>query len=98
MLTQTDPEKTRALARRFSRFGLTDYKIKGGAPETLACVAAAREELGPEAQIRLDANGVWTLEEALEFLTAAAPHDILSCEEPLGACRSPIERGRGRCT
>jgi len=84
VLTQTDPESTRALARRFSRFGLTDYKIKVAGPETLACVAAAREELGPEARLRLDANGAWTLEEALEFLAAVEPHDILSCEEPLG--------------
>jgi muconate cycloisomerase len=84
VLTQTDPEKTRALARRFSRFGLTDYKIKVAGPETLDCVAAARDELGPDVGIRLDANGVWTLDEALEFLTAVAPYDVLSCEEPLG--------------
>lgn len=70
----TVPVVQPALAGRLARVGgARTAKVKvadpGSSPdEDLDRVAAVREMLGPDGRIRVDANGAWTREEALEHL------------------------------
>jgi o-succinylbenzoate synthase len=63
-------------------------KLKlGGAPlaEDVARVRAARDELGPGVRLRGDANGAWTVPEALAALDALAPFGLEYIEQPVAA-------------
>jgi muconate cycloisomerase len=70
-------------ARQLRAIGCRDVKVKVGAGEDVARVRAVREALGPEAVVRLDANGAWSAPRALETLGALAPYRIAGIEEPL---------------
>lgn len=50
--------------------------------EDVARVTEVRRVLGPAARVRVDANGAWSVEEALEALTALAPLDLEYAEQP----------------
>jgi L-Ala-D/L-Glu epimerase len=58
-------------------------KLKAGIGDDAGRVAAVRAAIGPEAAIRLDANGAWSVEEALAHLRVLAPSGIELCEEPV---------------
>jgi L-alanine-DL-glutamate epimerase-like enolase superfamily enzyme len=45
-------------------------------------LAAVRAVGGPELEIRIDANGTWSAEEAIATLRALAPVGLELCEEP----------------
>ena len=65
--------------------GITTVKLKvahRAIDADLALIEGTRRALGPEGEIRLDANGGWRPAEAIEALSAAAPFDIAFCEEP----------------
>jgi len=51
--------------------------------EDVEAVAAVRAALGPRPRLRLDANGSWTLPQALRNLRALAEHDIDFVEQPV---------------
>ncbi|MFF2843339.1 o-succinylbenzoate synthase [Paenarthrobacter sp. NPDC057981] len=71
-----------------ARFGRVDaVKIKVAEKgqqlsDDLARVAAVRREL-PEAAIRVDANGGWDVEEAVEALRVLAPYGLEYAEQPV---------------
>lgn len=48
-------------------------------------VAAVRAALGPAASVRVDANGAWDVEQALEALRALAPYGLDYAEQPVAA-------------
>ena len=62
------PEDVAAEAERWAADGFGTFKLKVGAGDDVAQVRAVREALGDAAQIRLDANAAWSLEEATEIL------------------------------
>jgi glucarate dehydratase len=68
------------LAKGFEVFYL---KVGLDDGEDLAMVAAAREALGDGPRLRLDANGSWTLPQAVRMLDALAEHDIDFVEQPV---------------
>jgi L-alanine-DL-glutamate epimerase-like enolase superfamily enzyme len=68
------------LAAGFDVFYL---KVGLGDAEDLELVSAVREALGPGPRLRLDANGSWTLPEALRNLRALSEHDIDFVEQPV---------------
>lgn len=70
-------------ARRMKLIGLTQVKVKVGFEDDVARVRAVREVLGPAASLRVDANGAWTMERAVEVLSALAPLDVAVVEQPL---------------
>lgn len=70
-------------ARRMKLIGLTQVKVKVGFDDDVARVRAVREVLGPGASLRVDANGAWTMERALEVLAALVPLDVAAVEQPL---------------
>ncbi|PKW26429.1 o-succinylbenzoate synthase [Phycicoccus duodecadis] len=45
-------------------------------------VAAVRAALGPAGRVRVDANGAWSVDEALEALRRLAPYDLEYAEQP----------------
>lgn len=72
-----------ALARAAVDDGFQTIKVKVGTGDDLARVAAVREAAGPAVAIRLDANGAWSVAEAVERLRALAESELELCEEPV---------------
>jgi len=66
-------------------FGFNQVKLKvGGNPEDDdQLLRAARDILGPECKLRIDANCAWTWEEALARLEDFAPYDLEAVEQPV---------------
>jgi L-alanine-DL-glutamate epimerase-like enolase superfamily enzyme len=60
----------------YLKVGLDDAK-------DLAMVATVRQAMGPGPRLRLDANGSWSLPQALDNLRALAEHDIDFVEQPV---------------
>lgn len=67
---------------------------KGALDDDLARTAVVRDAVGSEVRIRIDANGGWSEEQALEALRRLARLDIELCEEPVGDVRA-LRRLRG---
>jgi O-succinylbenzoate synthase len=79
------PEQVPAVLARFD--GCTTAKVKvAESGQTLADdldrVAAVRDAMGASARIRIDANGGWSLEQAVEALGKLAAHDLEYAEQP----------------
>lgn len=79
---------TSGLAEEMARFvgaGYRAVKMKvGGAPlrEDVARVKAAREAVGPDVRLMVDANNAWNAAEAIAFGRAIEPYDVTWFEEP----------------
>lgn len=78
--------------RILDRFeGCRTAKVKvasGPLDEDVARVRAARDVLGAEGRIRIDANGAWTVDEAERAIRRLAPCDLEYIEQP---CASVAE-------
>jgi D-galactarolactone cycloisomerase len=68
---------------RFRDFAACKIKIGGGVADDVARVRLARETLGPEMRIAVDANGNYGLDQVLASMRAIAPFGIDWYEEPL---------------
>ncbi len=76
---------TIASATRLAPERYTDFrcvKVKVGLGDDRARVESVREALGQEVAIRLDANGAWSVDEAIAALSALEPLGIELCEQP----------------
>ena len=82
-ISATSPDKAAKYARKMALFGLTDLKVKVGLGEDRARLEAVLDALGPGASVRIDANGVWTPEEACAALAALADLPIQAVEAPI---------------
>jgi len=79
------PAELAAELMRFVDAGYRAVKMKvGGAPfhEDVARVRAAREALGPDIQLMVDANNAWNAAEAIRFGRAVERYDLTWFEEP----------------
>jgi muconate cycloisomerase len=65
--------------------GLTEVKVKVGLADDLERVDLIRRRLGPEVRLRVDANGAWGVDEALERIEALAALGVESVEQPVPA-------------
>jgi L-alanine-DL-glutamate epimerase-like enolase superfamily enzyme len=63
--------------------GFRCVKIKVGAGDDAGRVAAVRAAAGPEVALRLDANGAWSVEEAVRSIEALEPAGLELVEEPV---------------
>lgn len=66
--------------------GYAAVKLKVGerdVPVDVERVRAVRSEIGPEAVLRLDANGAWTFEQARSFIESTADLAVDYVEQPL---------------
>jgi o-succinylbenzoate synthase len=66
-------------------------KVKVGLGDDAGRVAAVRAAAGPDLAIRLDANGAWSVAEAIAALRALEPAGIELCEEPVGGLDEVVE-------
>jgi o-succinylbenzoate synthase len=78
-----EPSAVAAEAERWAADGFGTFKLKVGTGDDVAQVAAVRKAVGPEARIRLDANGAWSLEQATEILATVEPLGIELVEQPV---------------
>ncbi|MGZ4234261.1 MAG: mandelate racemase/muconate lactonizing enzyme family protein [Solirubrobacteraceae bacterium] len=63
--------------------GFRAIKLKAAVGDDAGRIAAVRAVAGPDMQIRLDANGAWSVDEAAATLRALAPAGVELCEEPV---------------
>jgi L-alanine-DL-glutamate epimerase-like enolase superfamily enzyme len=69
-------------AARARKAGFRCVKLKVGLDGDLERLAAVRAEIGSEVAIRIDANGAWSVGEAVAALRRLDPIGIELCEEP----------------
>jgi o-succinylbenzoate synthase len=79
------PEEVAERARAGLRDGYACFKLKVGLPDDVDRVAAVREAIGPWPALRVDANGVWTVDEAVHAIRGIEGNDLELVEQP---CRS----------
>ena len=66
-------------------------KVKVALGDDAGRLAAVRAAAGPDVEIRLDANGAWSVAEALASLRALEPVGIELCEEPVSGLEEVAE-------
>jgi o-succinylbenzoate synthase len=79
------PEEVAERARAGLRDGYACFKLKVGLPDDVERVAAVREAIGPWPALRVDANGAWTVDEAVHAIRGIEGNDLELVEQP---CRS----------
>jgi L-fuconate dehydratase len=77
-------EKMRRLIREALADGFTHIKLKVGADvdEDVRRCAAAREEMGPDVPLLVDANQAWDVGTAIDWMRRLEPFGITWIEEP----------------
>lgn len=91
LLGANSPDKLARDATAALDCGFSTVKVKVGRDiaadgERLRAVRAA---LGPDAELRIDANGAWSEEEAV---AALAVHDVALCEQPVASGPDAVAR------
>jgi len=78
-------------ARQAQADGFRCVKLKVGLARTpreeCERVAAVRTALGPWMKLRLDANGAWSVEQAIRTIRALEAYNLEFIEQPVSSCR-----------
>jgi len=84
-LAAASPEVTAANALRRVEWGHRTIKVKVGLDPRadVERVRAVREAIGPEIALTVDANGGWSVEDAVWALDAMRPFDLTLAEQPV---------------
>ncbi len=85
VIAAADPEAAGEAARQAVQAGIGSLKVKVATAShntDLARVAAVRASAGPDTELRLDANGGWSPERAVQMLDSFTEFGIAFCEEP----------------
>jgi L-fuconate dehydratase len=79
-----DDDKLARLCREAVDSGFTQIKLKvgGDLDDDVRRLRLAREVVGPDIRIAVDANQRWDVAEAIDWVTALAPYDLAWVEEP----------------
>lgn len=79
-----DDDKIRRLTRAAIADGFTHIKVKVGrnVEEDVRRCGIVREEIGPDRYLMVDANQVWSVPQAIEWMARLAPFKPLWIEEP----------------
>ncbi|MDE2670829.1 MAG: o-succinylbenzoate synthase [Chloroflexota bacterium] len=85
LLGADSPDALAREARAAVDSGFGTVKVKVGRNTALdgERLRAVRAALGPNAELRIDANGAWNEREAVEALAAHATHRVALCEQPV---------------
>jgi L-alanine-DL-glutamate epimerase-like enolase superfamily enzyme len=85
--TSYSPEELRAQLAGWVEQGIPRVKLKVGREpgKDVRRVAAARDAIGPAAELFVDANGAYSRKQALEFAEYFAEHDVSWFEEPVSS-------------
>ncbi len=78
-------------AARGLREGYSCFKVKVGLPDDADRVRAVREAVGPWPALRVDANGAWDADHAVEAITALEPFDLQLVEQPCATLEEMAE-------
>ena len=70
-------------AAEAARDGYSCVKVKVGIGDDAGRVAAVRAAVGPDVELRLDANGAWEVDEAVAAIEMLAPAGLELVEEPV---------------
>jgi L-alanine-DL-glutamate epimerase-like enolase superfamily enzyme len=93
-LPAANPAETRSLAEDWAAEGFRTFKLKVGLAGDVTQVATVRQTLGEAIEIRVDANGAWSLDDAAERLEALARHRIELAEQPVGTFEQMVDLRR----
>ena len=85
------PEEVAERARAGLRDGYACFKLKVGLPDDAERVAAVREAIGPWPALRVDANGAWSVDEAVRSIRAIEENDLELVEQPCRTLRELAE-------
>ena len=79
------PEAMAATAKEFIGKGVHIIKVKLGkeVATDVERIRLIRAAVGPNMQLRIDANQGWSYEDAIQALQQLAPYDIAFCEQPM---------------
>ncbi|GLH96053.1 enolase C-terminal domain-like protein [Phytohabitans aurantiacus] len=79
-----DDEKLARLCREAvdSGFGQIKLKVGGDRDDDIRRLRIAREVVGPDVRIAVDANQRWDVADAIDWVGALAPYDVAWVEEP----------------
>jgi len=77
------PESMRHLLRLVKMNQMRFVKLKVGTDDDLSTLRLARDELGDDIDIRVDANSAWTPSEAIARLKEMQPYGISAVEQPV---------------
>jgi len=91
-------EEVAALAKERVRAGYQCFKLKVGREDDEERVAAVRAAIGSWPALRLDANGVWSVDEAIAHIGALERHDIELVEQPCATLPELAEVRQGVST
>ena len=97
LIVAAEPYEVGRQARIAVQSGFTTVKLKVGAGDPasdISRVREARSALGPEPELRLDANGAWDWDTAVDVLGRVRRYGIAFCEEPVSGLRSIASVGR----
>jgi L-alanine-DL-glutamate epimerase-like enolase superfamily enzyme len=81
-LVAGEPADVAERAQRWVADGFETLKLKVGMPGDVEQVAFVRDRVGDGPGIRVDANGAWEPDEAIERLNAMARHGLELAEQP----------------
>jgi L-Ala-D/L-Glu epimerase len=79
------PNDAAALAKRMARLGIRQIKVKVGTVDDAARIEAVRKAAGEEVELRADANGAWTADQAIDELQRLARFKLQVIEQPVRA-------------
>ena len=82
-LTALDRAGVAEQAAGAAQEGFACVKVKVGVGDDAGRVAAARAAAGPQVALRLDANGAWSVEDAVRAIDSLAPAGLELVEEPV---------------
>lgn len=82
-LSSGSPQEVAAEAEVWAADGFRTFKLKVGPGSGAEQVEAVRSVLGPDALIRIDANGTWDVNLAAGHLAELEPHGIELAEQPV---------------
>ncbi len=85
------PEEVAARAAAGLLDGFSCFKVKVGLPDDAERVAAVRLAVGTWPAIRLDANGAWSVEQAIAAIEELASFDIQLVEQPCATLEEMAE-------
>ncbi len=83
VLPLLEPEQLAMVLEQVQAMGLNQIKIKVSNHDAVERVAQVRSALGPDARLRVDANGSWQAEEAVAIIDAMKPYGVETVEQPV---------------
>jgi o-succinylbenzoate synthase len=76
------PQFVASSAADWAEEGFASFKLKVGVPKDMEQVAAVRHALGPQAKLRVDANGAWGRAQAVEKIGTMQAEGVSLVEQP----------------